>query len=127
LRFLLVPLALMAAVSASAAEAPPMSAKLQAMVRNRAQGPQIKCIRRDVRMRTNIVDSATITFQSGSSVVFVNRPPACPLLQPGRSLIMEVTRNNICEGDSLAVVDLVSDVEYGPCTLSSFTPWLKQK
>jgi hypothetical protein len=127
LRLVLVPLALVAAASASAAEAPAMSAQLQALVKNRTEAPAVRCIRRDVRMRTRIVDADTIAFQSGSAVVFVNRPQSCPLLRPGRSIVNEVTSGNVCEGDVIGIVDLVSDVEYGSCNLSAFTPWLKQK
>ena len=107
---------------ASAAED---EARLGAALSGRIAGSPQGCVERDGLGGNRSFGRGAILFGDRTDdVVYVNRPPAgCPDIGVGRALKIRGTTTQLCRGDIVTVFDPVSGVEYGSCSLGSFTPY----
>ena len=123
-----IPLALLAACSASVGpevqSSPESEARLQEALAGRVAGSPVACLQqRDIRGR-RAIDEQTILFDGPGSVVYVNRARnACAGLRPWHALRTRTLGTSVCEGDLVVPFDPNSGIEYGGCTLGQFTPY----
>jgi hypothetical protein len=90
---------------------------------NRTALPTVDCVRiRDLGGNRTVGDA--IVFGGNRRRIYINHPPGgCPDLRSGRSLTFRTTQSQLCRGDIVTVVDLVSGTSFGGCGLGGFTPY----
>jgi len=100
-------------------------ARLAEALSGKTAGPPQDCVsERDLGGHQFYGRSAILFTASASAVLYVNRPGAgCPDLGPGRALRLRITGARLCRGDVVAVIDPVTGVELGACSLGRFTPY----
>jgi hypothetical protein len=126
-----MPLLALAAACTSADQEPvEMSAaaqtKLADALRGRVAGPPQSCVSQRQLGGNRSAGEGAIIFegQTGSSVIYVNRPPGgCPELTFNRALVTRTTTGQLCRGDIVTVADLTSGIQSGSCGLGDFTPY----
>jgi hypothetical protein len=117
-------IALFAFGAASAAVAAPDG--LAKALAGRTAGKPVSCINQKNIDSSTIVDGAIIYREKGG-LLYVNRPDKgrCTILQPDRQLVTRTTVTQLCQLDNVRVVDMVSRMQYGSCTLGDFVPYAK--
>ncbi len=123
MRSSLIALSLVLASAALAAPSTPRLTPAQATVAALpATGPQRRCVQlRDV-LRTTPAGPKAILFEVGVNRWLRNDlRTSCPANRD-RILVIRSTIGALCEGDYVDVVDPVSRIEYGGCTLGRYTP-----
>jgi hypothetical protein len=119
-------LVVLSLVLAGAAVAAPRSTRLtpeQATIAALpATGPQRQCVQlREVR-RTTPAGPRAIMFEVGAGRWLRNDLRTnCPANRD-RILVIRSTIGSLCQGDFVDVVDPVSRIEYGTCSLGAYTP-----
>ena len=119
------------AVAACAPEEPvdmtaDAEAKLATVVAGRQAGDDVSCVNL-LNVRGNkSVGEGVIVFEGAGDTLWVNRPrTGCPELRFGRALKTRTSTSQLCRGDIAVVFDPVAGIEYGGCSLGSFTPYKK--
>jgi len=108
---------------ASAATGPDRDADLDHILGNRTEQRTVACVPiRNLGGNRTVGDA--IVFGGGQRRIYVNHPPGgCPDLRSGRSLTFHATTGQLCRGDIVTVVDLISGTSFGGCGLGDFTPY----
>ena len=120
-----------AAASACAASATPQPRTAQAQTKltkalvGKVAGPRVSCL---PSYRTNdmrIIDDNTILFREGRNLVYRNDPPGgcSPMGRGAYTLVTRSPTGQMCRGDIVRVVDLMSKTTVGSCTLGNFIPY----
>lgn len=117
-------IALFAFGAASAVVAAPDG--LAKALAGRTAGKPVSCINQKSIDSSTIVDGAII-YRESAGRWYVNSPDKgrCTILKPDRQLVTHTTGTQLCRLDNVRVVDLVSHMEYGSCTLGDFVPYTK--
>jgi hypothetical protein len=122
-----VPVAFLAfgAVGEAAAAAPQ---SLDAARAGRTAGAAVPCINQRTIDSSTVFNGAIVYRELGGKL-YVNKPDKgrCTILTPDRQLVTRTAGTQLCRLDSVRVVDLVTHMEYGSCTLDDFVPYAKQK
>jgi len=128
MRPLLPLLALLIAAPAAAHIDTPQEALASALKGMVPDGRPEQCLLSRQADDVRLVDEHTIVYRMGASRAWVNHPRGgCLGLQPGRTLITHSPEGQLCAGDLTHVVDLVSHMQYGTCSLGAFEPWRRAK
>jgi hypothetical protein len=100
-------------------------AALAKALAGRTAGPPQNCVeQRDLGVNKSYGKGAIVFGESTDEVVYVNRPAVgCPGLDFGRALVIPNTISRLCRGDVVTVLDPVSSIVYGSCSLGVFTPY----
>ena len=76
------------------------------------------------QLRGNRSVGRAIIFDGLSSRIWVNRPAgACDRLGQGRALVTRTPSTQLCRGDIARVVDPITGMEFGGCSLGEFEPY----
>jgi hypothetical protein len=105
------------------APSPGARTDLATAIAGRTEGPAQACVPlRNIGGNRTVGDA--ILFGDNGRRIYVNRPAGgCPSLEWGRTLRVHVTTGQLCRGDIVTIVDLVSGAEYGGCGLGDFVPY----
>lgn len=89
-----------------------------------AGAPQ-RCVSRQRAHDLEIVDSNTVLFKNGRSLVYRNDPEGgCGGLDPSRTIVTNsVGSGDLCRGDTVRVVDRTSGAVVGSCAFADFVPY----
>lgn len=118
-------IAVFALGSASAAERDP-EAQLAKAVAGRSEGEPVRCIRlRDIRS-TQIIDRTAIVYTVGSTV-YVNKPAGAAFLRSDAVLVTDTHSSELCDIDTVKLLDSGSRMLMGSVGLSKFVPYTKPK
>lgn len=86
-------------------------------------GEQRICIPSRANVATKPAGETVLMFRAGASSWFRNELRArCPSLRDDRILVFRTTITQYCELDPFDVVDPVSGINFGVCSLGRFTP-----
>jgi hypothetical protein len=89
----------------------------------KATGEPRTCIPSRANVSTKPAGNSVLMFRAGTSSWFRNELRAiCPALRDDRILIFRTTTTQYCELDPFDVVDPVSGINFGICSLGRFTP-----
>ena len=127
-QFVAVPLALLAGCAVSAgpevAASPESEQRLETALAGRVAGRPVACVQqRQIRSKRPI-DEGTILFTGTNGLVYVNRTrSSCAGLRPWHALRSRNLGTSMCEGDLVVGFDPTSGIEYGGCSLGTFTPY----
>lgn len=100
-------------------------ASLAAAIRDRVAGAPERCINLALLRGDRILAGDAILFGgAGGSRLYVNRPGSrgCPL-RDGLALVTRTPGSQLCRGEIVEIVDPVTGVTQGACTLSDFVPY----
>jgi hypothetical protein len=88
----------------------------------KATGEPRTCIPNRANISTKQSGDSVLMFRSGS-IWFRNELRArCPMMRDDRVLIFRTTTTQYCELDPFEIVDPVSGINFGICSLGQFTP-----
>jgi hypothetical protein len=127
-KFTLLPLAALAACTASAGgqvEATPAEeAAFSAAIAGRTAGAPVACVRqRDLR-NTRAAGPDTLLFDGPGGIVYVNRTKSsCPRIRPWHAILHRTSQTAMCTNELIRVFEPQSGIEFGGCTLGEFTPY----
>lgn len=111
--------------SAAAAERDP-EAQLAKAVAGRIAGEPVRCIRlRDIRS-TQIIDRTAIVYTVGSTV-YVNSPAGAAFLRRDAVLVTDTHSSELCDIDTVKLLDPGTRMLLGSVGLSTFVPYTKPK
>jgi hypothetical protein len=128
---LLLACGLIASCTTSAQEpAPSMQAqtKYQQLLAGKVAGAPISCLPSRRANDMVVIDDDTIAFKDGARV-YINHPEGgCSQLSQGHTALVthEYAQPGPCRGDVAQVVDTLSHISVGSCTLGEFTPYVSQ-
>jgi hypothetical protein len=89
----------------------------------KATGEPRNCINSRNNVSTVPAGDKVLMFRTGANTWFRNElRAACPRMGDGRALVFRAGNSQYCELDSFEVVDTLSRINYGVCTLGKFTP-----
>lgn len=96
------------------------------LLRGKVAGEAERCLPTYRSNDMTIIDDNTILFRDGRTV-YVNHPlGGCNNLhQSGRALVTKNFGPQLCRGDLATVVDNVSGMSVGACSLGDFIPYRK--
>ena len=96
------------------------------LLAGKVAGPAERCLSTHRSSDMTIIDDNTILFRDGRTV-YVNHPlGGCNNLhQSGRALVTRNFGSQLCRGDLATVVDNVSGMSVGACSLGDFVPYTK--
>jgi hypothetical protein len=117
LRPLLLAAAILAAGPAAAEKAPPTDPMTL-----KATGEPRTCIPTRANVSTKQAGDSVLMFRSGSNWFRNELRARCPWMRDDRILIFRSTTSQYCELDPFEVVEPVSRISYGICSLGQFTP-----
>lgn len=117
LRATLLALALLAASPAAAEKAPPTDPMTL-----KATGEPQTCIPNRANVSTKQVGDSVLMFRQGSRWYRNELRARCPWMRDDRILIFRTTTSQYCELDPFEIVEPVSRINYGICSLGRFTP-----
>lgn len=127
-----LPLALLPALAAcgmvSTAQAPRSEraeTRLTRALAGKVAGPPQRCLSRQRADDLEIVDSRTILFKNGRSLLYRNDPEGgCGGLDPSRTIVTSsFGSSGLCRGDIVRVVDRTSGGVVGSCAFADFVPY----
>jgi hypothetical protein len=111
--------------SAAAAERDP-EAQLAKAVAGRTEGEPVRCIRlRDIRS-TQVIDRTAIVYTVGSTV-YVNKPAGAAFLRSDAVLVTDTHSSELCDIDTVKLLDSGTRMLLGSVGLSKFVPYTKPK
>lgn len=117
--------AVLALGSASAAERDP-EAQLAKAVAGRVEGEPVRCIRlRDIRS-TQVIDRTAILYTVGRTV-YVNKPAGAAFLRSDSVLVTDTHSSELCDIDTVKLLDSSTRTQMGSVGLSKFVPYTKPK
>ncbi|MFN7398382.1 MAG: hypothetical protein ACK5SX_04785 [Sandaracinobacter sp.] len=88
-----------------------------------AKGEPRTCIPNRTNVSTKAAGQSVLMFRTGGGNWFRNELRArCPVLRDDRILIFRTTTTQYCELDPFDVVDPISGINFGICSLGKFTP-----
>jgi hypothetical protein len=117
LRILLLAATLSAAAPAAAEKAPPTDPMTL-----KAIGDPQTCIPNRSNVSTKQVGDNVLMFRQGSRWYRNELRARCPWMRDDRILIFRTTTTQYCELDPFEIVEPVSRINYGICSLGKFTP-----
>jgi hypothetical protein len=86
-------------------------------------GEARNCILSRSNVRTVPAGETVLMFRTGANGWFRNDlRGSCPRMGDGRVLVFRNTGSQYCELDTFQVVDTLSRINYGACSLGKFTP-----
>jgi hypothetical protein len=111
--------------AAALASAPAQAAKKERTdpATLKATGDARNCINSRSNVSTVPAGSKVLMFRTGANSWFRNDlRSACPNMGDGRALVFRAASSQYCELDTFEVVDTLSRINYGVCSLGRFTP-----
>jgi len=113
------------AVTKAQKQAAEDAARLAEALKGRVAGPPQDCVdQRDLRSQEGYGKEAILFSSDRHDMVYVNRPRnRCPNLDAGRAIKTRTSTSRLCRGDVVTVVDAMSGMQLGSCTLGEFTPY----
>jgi hypothetical protein len=108
---------LLAAAPAAAQKAPPTDPMTL-----KATGEAQTCIPTRANVSTKQAGDSLLMFRSGSNWFRNELRARCPWMRDDRILIFRTTMTQYCELDPFEIVDPVSGINFGICSLGRFTP-----
>lgn len=117
--------ALLAAPAVTARDNPDV--QLQKLLAGRVAGEPVSCIDAGRATSSTVIDGKALVYRLGSKL-YVNMPRSYP--QPLRSDDILVTRtfgSQLCDTDTVNMVDRFSGFPGGPVFLGKFVPYTKPK
>lgn len=117
LRTLLLTAAIAAAVPAAAEKTPPTDPMTL-----KATGESRTCIPTRANISTKQAGDSVLMFRVGSNWFRNELRARCPWMRDDRILIFRTPTTQYCELDPFEVVEPVSRISYGICSLGRFTP-----
>lgn len=89
----------------------------------KATGEARNCINSRSNVSSVPAGDKVLMFRSGANTWFRNDLRAsCPRMGDGRTLVFRSGTSQYCELDTFEVVDTLSRINYGVCSLGKFTP-----
>lgn len=89
----------------------------------KATGEARNCILSRSNVSTVPAGDKVLMFRTGANSWFRNDLRAsCPRMGDGRTLVFQSANSQYCELDTFQVVDTLSRINYGACSLGKFTP-----
>lgn len=120
-RFALFPLlaALPIGGAVAAIEASPA-----ALLANRTPQATVNCLTSFQRdQETRLYADGSILYGGRGTTWYLNQPDNCPRFTSDAAIVSVSPTGQLCRGDIIRVVDPVTHIDYGSCTLGSFTPY----
>ncbi|QJU57083.1 hypothetical protein HL653_04130 [Sphingomonas sp. AP4-R1] len=115
------------ATGAAAAPKPTGEAKLQKMLQGYTAGKPASCLPLTPSMDSTKIEGIGLVYKRGRTL-YVNRfDRGCPSLTNFTSTVTRTPGSQLCRGDIVRIVDLVSGIEGGSCVMGDFTPYEKAK
>lgn len=108
---------LLAAAPAAAEKAPPTDPMTL-----KATGEPRTCISNRANVSTKMAGDSVLMFRSGSTWFRNELRARCPWMRDDRILTFRTTTTQYCELDPFDVVEPISGINYGICSLGRFTP-----
>jgi hypothetical protein len=102
--------------------------KYQQLLAGKVAGAPISCLPSRRANDMVVIDDDTIAFKDGARV-YINHPEGgCSQLSQGHTALVthEYAQPGPCRGDVAQVVDTLSHISVGSCTLGEFTPYVSQ-
>lgn len=113
----------LSAAAGAASLAP--DARLAKMLDGRVAGKPVDCINlRDIQS-SQIIDKTAIVYRIGKRL-YVNRPSGAYQLDSDDILVTKTIGSQLCQIDSVRLVDRTSHFPSGFVTLGEFVPYTKQ-
>jgi hypothetical protein len=103
-------------------------AKYDSLLAGRVPGKPMSCLPTLQANDMVVIDDNTIAYKAGARV-YINHPVGgCPQISQGHSALVsrQYAQTGPCSGDVVEVVDTLSHIAVGSCTLGDFTPYMKQ-
>ncbi|MCW3835885.1 DUF6491 family protein [Sphingomonas canadensis] len=91
----------------------------------RTAGEPVDCIRADRSNGPQIIDGDTLLYREMGTVWRNDLPAACPGMQPGDILIVEMFGSQLCSSDRVRAVTPGANIPGPQCRLGKFTPYRK--
>ena len=119
------------AACSTSTEPPVRSAEDQArylqLIEGRVAGAPINCLPSWDANDMRVIDEQTIVFGERSNRVYVAnlRSPCDNLGQPGYAMVTRSPSASMCSGDIVNVVQTMSGILGGSCTIGTFTPYTR--
>ena len=86
-------------------------------------GPPVACVSTRA-LRGNRSAGGAILFEGQGSRIWVNRAGGgCTRVGQGRALVTRTPSTQLCRGDIARVVDPVTGMDFGSCSLGVFEPY----
>lgn len=117
---------MMSALLLATGSAQAVQPSLDKALAGRTAGKPASCIQQNLIDDSETFDSA-ILYRMKGGPDYLNRPPQCSQLRPGRGLISSTPTTSICRGDIVQIVDFASRFNYGSCGLGDFVPYPRAK
>jgi|SRR6478672_4147979 hypothetical protein len=123
--------ALASCTMSAQAPAPNMQAqtKYQQLLAGKVALAPISCLPTRKANDMQVIDENTIAFRDGSNRVYINHPAGgCNQLSQGHTALVthQIGEEGPCRGDVAQVVDTLSHMTLGSCSLGDFTPYVRQ-
>ncbi len=88
-----------------------------------ATGEARRCLMTRNIQETRMIDARTLLVRESASRWFrVTLPAACPGIGDNRTIVWRSPQHQACAGDPFEVIDPISGITYGACTLGDFQP-----
>lgn len=121
---LAVTVSLLSATAVAADRSP--EARLAKAIEGRTEGEPVRCIRlRDIRS-TQVIDKTAIVYTVGNTV-YVNKPSGAAFLRSDSILVTDTHSSDLCDIDTVKLLDSGTRTLMGSVGLSKFVPYTKTK
>lgn len=105
---------------------PTPEAKLEQVLQGRIAGKPEACIDQQNIRSTQIIDRTAIIYMMENGTIYVNRPAAgVDLLSRGDVLLTDTHSPQLCNVDTVQLLDQGTKMQMGSVGLGSFVPWSK--
>ena len=114
------------------AEQPVRNAKGQQefnmLVAGKTPRAQLSCLPSYNANDMTVIDGRTLAFRRGTGTVYVvNLTPGCEMVGSGPYALLsrQYGGSGLCRGDIQQVVDTMSHINAGSCTIAAITPYVR--
>lgn len=112
--------------SSQEARTPQANKELADALAGYVAGPPQRCIPTYRADRVQVIDAWTVLYRDGRTIYVQNPRGGCPGLGRGETLVTrQIGPAELCDGDLIHTVDLITRMRSGSCTFGPFIPYRK--